>query len=76
MIVSNFKKIKINIYMTCTSRWQQQQKSMDLLGSILGSMQKPPSVGDAERKKAKGCYFCVAQNNPTQVIILILNVCP
>ncbi|XP_046340077.1 sperm-associated antigen 7-like [Haliotis rufescens] len=26
---------------------------MDLLGSILGSMQKPPSVGDAERKKAK-----------------------
>jgi hypothetical protein len=27
---------------------------MDLLGSILGTMQKPPAMGDAERKKAKG----------------------
>ena len=27
---------------------------MDLLGSILGSMEKPPSLGDAERKKAQG----------------------
>lgn len=26
---------------------------MDLLGSILGSMQKPPTISDAERKKAK-----------------------
>ncbi|XP_076451448.1 sperm-associated antigen 7 homolog [Babylonia areolata] len=26
---------------------------MDLLGSILGSMEKPPSIGDAERKKAQ-----------------------
>ena len=26
----------------------------DLLGSILGSMQKPPSLGDAEKKKARG----------------------
>nr|XP_022343601.1 sperm-associated antigen 7 homolog [Crassostrea virginica] len=26
---------------------------MDLLGSILGSMQKPPTMGDEERKKAK-----------------------
>ncbi|OWF44051.1 sperm-associated antigen 7 homolog [Mizuhopecten yessoensis] len=26
---------------------------MDLLGSILGSMQKPPTMGDAEKKKAK-----------------------
>ncbi|XP_061197431.1 sperm-associated antigen 7 homolog [Saccostrea echinata] len=26
---------------------------MDLLGSILGSMQKPPTMGDAERKKAR-----------------------
>ena len=29
---------------------------MDLLGSILGSMEKPPSIGDAERKKARGKY--------------------
>lgn len=27
---------------------------MDLLGSILGTMQKPPTMGDEERKKAKG----------------------
>ncbi|KAK7093708.1 sperm-associated antigen 7 homolog [Littorina saxatilis] len=26
---------------------------MDLLGSILGSMEKPPSLGDAEKKKAR-----------------------
>lgn len=34
---------------------------MDLLGSILGTMQKPPTMGDEERKKAKGSLifsFC------------------
>lgn len=32
---------------------------MDLLGSILGSMQKPPTMGDAEKKKAKGSSFII-----------------
>lgn len=27
---------------------------MDLLGSILGSMEKPPTASDAEKKKMKG----------------------
>lgn len=34
---------------------------MDLLGSILGTMQKPPTMGDEEKKKAKGSpifIFC------------------
>ena len=29
-------------------------KMADLLGSILGSMEKPPSLGNEEKKKAKG----------------------
>lgn len=29
-------------------------KKMDLLGSIMGSMEKPPSLNDADKKKAKG----------------------
>ena len=28
--------------------------SMDLLGSILGSMEKPPSASEKEKKMAKG----------------------
>lgn len=32
---------------------------MDLLGSILGTMEKPPSISDAEKKKIKGeCNLC------------------
>lgn len=27
---------------------------MDLLGSIMGSMEKPPSLNDADKKKVKG----------------------
>lgn len=27
---------------------------MDLLGSIMGSMEKPPTINDAEKKKIKG----------------------
>lgn len=32
---------------------------MDLLGSILGTMQKPPTMGDEERKKAKGSLIFI-----------------
>lgn len=32
---------------------------MDLLGSILGTMEKPPSMSEAEKKKIKGeCKSC------------------
>ena len=31
---------------------------MDLLGSILGTMEKPPTVGEEERKKRKGKEVC------------------
>ena len=31
----------------------------DLLSSILGSMEKPPTLGDAERKKARGDHLLV-----------------
>ena len=39
---------------------------MDLLGSIMGSMEKPPSLGDeekkkAKRKKSKWCQLCADQ---------------
>ena len=34
----------------------QAGKMADLLGSILGSMEKPPTMGDEERKKRKGVY--------------------
>lgn len=46
---------------------------MDLLGSILGTMQKPPTMGDEERKKAKGSFifiFC-SSNLFNQLSILI-----
>lgn len=46
---------------------------MDLLGSILGTMQKPPTMGDEERKKAKGSLifiFC-SSNLFNQLSILI-----
>ena len=33
---------------------QPEQPAMDLLGSILGSMDKPPSASEKERKLAKG----------------------
>ena len=32
----------------------ENRNMADLLGSILGSMQKPPSLGDADKKKARG----------------------
>lgn len=39
--------------------------AMDLLDSILGSMDKPPSLSDREKEKAKGMLACggVASNN-------------
>lgn len=44
---------------------------MDLLGSILGSMEKPPSLGDAERKKARG----IAKTRDKLDDLLVLNNC-
>ena len=32
--------------------------AMDLLGSILGSMDKPPSASEKEKKIAKGKFMC------------------
>jgi hypothetical protein len=45
-----FKRLKI------TKKIQKKVLpiTMDLLGSILGSMEKPPSASDAEKKKIKG----------------------
>lgn len=44
---------------------------MDLLGSILGTMQKPPTMGDEERKKAKGSltFICCSSNLFNQLLI-------
>lgn len=49
---------------------------MDLLGSILGTMQKPPTMGDEERKKAKGSLifiFC-SSNLFNQLLINLWSI--
>ena len=51
---------------------------MDLLGSILGSMEKPPTVGQAERKKARGhspkCIFVkIDDNGKSRLEVMIRN---
>lgn len=49
---------------------------MDLLGSILGTMQKPPTMGDEERKKAKGSLifiFC-SSNLFNQLLINLRSI--
>lgn len=33
---------------------ETKRNKMDLLGSILGTMEKPPSMSDTEKKKMKG----------------------
>ena len=43
---------------------------MDLLGSILGSMEKPPSAADGEKKKARG------EPNDTESVVRMLKKIP
>lgn len=49
---------------------------MDLLGSILGTMQKPPTMGDEERKKAKGSltFICCSSNLFNQLLINLRSI--
>ena len=46
----------------------------DLLGSILGSMEKPPSINSVEKKKAKGATpqfnTIILKKNKTKMIII------
>lgn len=46
-----FVRVFIGLFHDCPG---QSANMADLLGSILGSMEKPPSLGDAEKKKARG----------------------
>lgn len=49
---------------------------MDLLGSILGTMQKPPTMGDEERKKAKGSLiFIFCSSNLFNQLLINLRIC-
>lgn len=45
---------------------------MDLLGSILGTMQKPPTMGDEERKKAKGSLIFSVNSCVVRICSIII----
>lgn len=49
------RNVELQLFYQGVHRGAAKQPNMaDLLGSILGSMQKPPSLGEEEKKKAKG----------------------
>ena len=49
---------------------------MDLLDSILGSMDKPPSLSEQERKKARGKFWEVIPVRTTSMVLAFQSTIP